>query len=67
MNDTVTYCVNVNVDTLNTPDGDPDCRKHGYGAKGAHFDITIHRSSCEVIKNTEKSDRYWEHSRRQRE
>jgi DNA-directed RNA polymerase specialized sigma54-like protein len=53
------HSVNVDLETLNTPDGEPDCREHR-GA-GPHYDITIHPAGCPHHGRPRASQkrRYW--------
>jgi hypothetical protein len=53
------YSVNVDLETINTSGGDPNCLEHA-GA-GPHYDITVHPEECKHHNQTRsnRQRRYW--------
>jgi hypothetical protein len=53
------YSVNVDLETLNTPGGDPNCRAHP--GRGPHYDITVHPPGCphQQRQRARRPQRYW--------
>ena len=53
------HSVNVDLEIVNTPDGEPNCRAHLEA--GPHYDITIHRAGCphHGSPRADRERRYW--------
>src|SRR5215471_15631805 len=53
------HSVDVDLETLNTPGGEPDCREHKDA--GPHYDITVHPAGCPHHGRSRASRirRYW--------
>ena len=55
----MSYSVNVDLETLNTPGGATDCKAHR--DQGPHYDVTVHPYGCQHHRahRIESKTHYW--------